>query len=492
MDTLTSNKIVDIYEYVQHNNVSEIIKTVSQCFEHNMLSQKDKCNLLACAIATNNNLLENYLFASSEYGLMELLKTCFILDTGRYIKLLKRKLELLEKQKSKQKKINYFQKEIKHNEKLDQGMGQTKGFGLTGTKIKRIKKKYINNLTKEQLEESIANMPVRQWQRLANMLHLAQNDFQLDWFLTYLFDNSKAPETSLIYKINNLTEENMKDMLVANHIKYSILRQVVKEKKIKISDECKKILCEYTCLEDLVWYWEELKTEYVNEYITTRITSENLNFGNGKILERLLTVRENGALNLYQKMIEIAEKKMYNLKLYLKPPVVILGDASGSMEVAIKVSSIISSLLCNICDADLRFFNDHDKLIDPPKNVTEVIKVATECKADGSTAPAASLYPYYEQKIKVHTIVLITDEEENTQCNGYNFAPLFKKYTEEICDDVRLAFISFTKPGVDGQMVKEIKQDMPSYGDKILTFKMNRKCPDLTKLDKILFTLSKI
>ena len=44
----------------------------------------------------------------------------------------------------------------------------------------------------------------------------------------------------------------------------------------------------------------------------------------------------------------------------------------------------------------------------------EVLDMALRTTADGMTAPAASLWPFYEKKEVVKTFVIVTDEEENT------------------------------------------------------------------------------
>lgn len=44
-------------------------------------------------------------------------------------------------------------------------------------------------------------------------------------------------------------------------------------------------------------------------------------------------------------------------------------------------------------------------------------------QADGGTAPAASLLPFYENKEVIKTFIVVTDEEENSSDNkGHRFA----------------------------------------------------------------------
>ena len=54
----------------------------------------------------------------------------------------------------------------------------------------------------------------------------------------------------------------------------------------------------------------------------------------------------------------------------------------------------------------------------------KVMQLSREIKADNSTNPAASLYPYYEEKKVVRTFVIVTDEEENGTFKGYKYASL--------------------------------------------------------------------
>ena len=47
------------------------------------------------------------------------------------------------------------------------------------------------------------------------------------------------------------------------------------------------------------------------------------------------------------------------------------------------------------------------------------MQLSKEILASGCTTPAASLFPYYEQKKIVKTFVIVTDEEENTKHQSY-------------------------------------------------------------------------
>lgn len=51
----------------------------------------------------------------------------------------------------------------------------------------------------------------------------------------------------------------------------------------------------------------------------------------------------------------------------------------------------------------------------------KVFELSNLIKADNCTTPAASLYPYFKQKKIVKTFVIVTDEGENGECEGYRY-----------------------------------------------------------------------
>ena len=107
-------------------------------------------------------------------------------------------------------------------------------------------------------------------------------------------------------------------------------------------------------------------------------------------------------------------------RLPLESPIVVMGDRSGSMDIAIRTSTIIASLLTAITNARLVFFNTQNMEPDRmPSNIEEVLEMAVSIEADAATSPAASLYPFYEKKEVVKTFIIVTDEEENEPFEGY-------------------------------------------------------------------------
>ena len=279
-------------------------------------------------------------------------------------------------------------------------------------------------------------------------------------------------------------------------------------------------IAQYAPLKTILWFWEELNCGEVNQILVQRIKSgEPIELTYGKLMDRLTVINDEVNKNsktysyqqqtknlfnssvsgtqqkenttnspLYEELLTVAEEKLKNYKMILEEPVVVLGDASSSMQVAVRTSTIIASLLCRICHADLRFFRSNDEYIkNPPTNVRGVLELGKKCIASGCTSPAASLYPYYALKKKVKTFIVVTDEEENLSFNNILFAPLFKKYYHEVYP-ARVVFISFLSHHKEGHMVTALKKEMPNL--EITWFMMHNQRPDLTKLDNILNTLA--
>jgi hypothetical protein len=178
---------------------------------------------------------------------------------------------------------------------------------------------------------------------------------------------------------------------------------------------------------------------------------------------------------------------MSRIDLQLESPVVVIGDASYSMDVAIRVSTVIASVLTALCGAELKFFTGES--VDPPvvpRNIPQVLQVASGMKADGLTAPAAALYPYYTAKKIVKFFIVVTDEVENEKYKDTYFPNLFQKYYKEVYP-AKIVFVSFLEnPSEKGRMVTALE----SMGITPLQFKLDGKRPDLTKLDSLLGLLA--
>jgi hypothetical protein len=332
------------------------------------------------------------------------------------------------------------------------------------SKICFIKKNWLSKIPAKELEDYAVQYPLKYWKKLIDLLHAKPTDLQLPWFTAYIF-TGECPTDTLAYKCMKINKDTICDIATTHKLPYNYLR--VQHEKLMTPTLLDKVF-DYTCLSDILTHWDSFsKCDNSASKLVQRITSgEDLNVPYGELMKRIQTLEEEGNESnkgLVTCLIDVAEKKLNSYMLNIEQPVAVLGDASASMDVAIKTSSIIMSILCSACNANMHLFNESDLVIEnPPRNVTDVINLSKTFKADGCTAPCASLYPYYAKKEVVKTFILVTDEEENTGYDkSYNtdlyFAPMFKKYSDEVYP-AKLVFVSFVPDNKDGPMVRHLKQ----------------------------------
>ena len=488
----TTNATADQHYDAQEANCGRYIATIMACDTYSIeITQNAKARSLAAAFARHDHKLIDFLLNhDKQYGFVDVLKAVTILDSARETRAKEKKIKRLELSGSKIKphKLGQIKNDINNLTLLKPKFGTASG--AVARHIRRWAKKF----TKEELEFFALFMPVEQWKKLANIVHFnPTKDFQADWFLPFCF-GAEPPKDSLVDKCRNMDATNVNELIEQFDIPYSVLKKFVgnfnDKSKLKIAQKQDK-------LDTIIWYYEDLSCPAIDDIIRSRLESgEKLTLGYGKLLERLLMFKDNAnglqaqkKLPLFDLIIPIAEQDLKKFIATVEAPVSVIGDASGSMSVAIRTATIISSLLTAICSAKLSFFN-HGNFY-PKKNplkVADVIDVAFETRAEGSTAPAASLVPYYDGKEVIKTFVMVTDEEENadgTTADGarWRFYNLFMKYRETVYP-AQLIFVSFLNSQHSaGQMYEEfVRNNVPNVSQ----FKFDRDRPDLTKLDSIL------
>lgn len=172
--------------------------------------------------------------------------------------------------------------------------------------------------------------------------------------------------------------------------------------------------------------------------------------------------------------------------------VAVLGDKSGSMEVAVRSASSLGALLSAVLDAELSFFNTVASLPPvQPRTASETLRVIDSTLANGGTSMAAALLPYYKAKKKIDLFILVSDEGENVEAEGNWFAGLWKKYKEEIHPESKLFLVSFLPN--DTSIVGTIKERLNAIGlggDAVMQYRFDVNRPDTTKFDILLGILS--
>jgi hypothetical protein len=358
------------------------------------------------------------------------------------------------------------------------------------------------------------------WKKLADLTHLHPiKDFaeSCEWFLPYCYDRASLTTDNMVSAFQKLTYENFCDTYDKYYYKYEILRTKIKLDPLSVSKldsiirtwTIDKIRRRIVCKEDIntvLWYWDELVTQNNTIDVLHRLREPgvNISLSYGKLVD-VMTKTSNK--EILDGLVKIAEEKIKTYQIKLAQPVAVFGDRSGSMEVAIKTSGIITSLLCCLCNASLHLFDEVDEhYTKPPRTILDAIKFGQEVKTRGYTAPASSLLYYVKNNERLATIILITDEEENkSSSNGYRFAELYLKYLRDVCIDymmTKLVFISFTDPNNDGLMIRELKRNLigqivhgilineDKFNELVKVFKFNVKDPDLNRMDIVLKYLS--
>eukprot|EP00658_Telonema_sp_P-2_P026774 TRINITY_DN20839_c0_g1_i4.p1 TRINITY_DN20839_c0_g1~~TRINITY_DN20839_c0_g1_i4.p1 ORF type:complete len:288 (+),score=87.34 TRINITY_DN20839_c0_g1_i4:165-1028(+) len=195
-------------------------------------------------------------------------------------------------------------------------------------------------------------------------------------------------------------------------------------------------------------------------------------------------------------LVKAAGVRQKDIALPLRTPVLVAGDMSASMQVCVMSASIIASIITGLAEAELVLFNDF--MVTPPsqpKDCESAVEVSRQVKAIGPTANGAALVDAYEQQRVYNTIVMVTDEEENTAAvlgsgEEVMFAELFARYKQQVSPTCKLVLVSFLQNmAAETQLVRTLRE--AGVCDSVVSqFKFSQTRPDLTKIDAMLGLLS--
>jgi hypothetical protein len=438
-----------------------------------------KSNILAVLLQRKDE--ERFKKLYSHIDLPELVRACEILDASRLKRQYQAKLE---------KNPNYTKIRSKLPQ-LTEMINDVDGLSLSLSKIKLVKG-WVKSLPAEKLEYRAMMFPTDLWKKLANLTHLnPKNDFSLDWFLEFCFGNP-APESTCVYDYQRLNCDNFFEIYEKHKFNYEIIRTKLDMKSNHASlKDIKTMIIGNEDINTVLWYWEELVDSYNILDIVIKIKNENnlVNLSYSKIVD-LISKTENK--EVLEELIKVGEMRLIQYQTKVKDSIAIFGDRSPSMDIAIKTSGIITSLLSCLCNADLHLFDSvNEHIVDAPKTIRDAILFGKNIKTRGSTCPAISLMHYVSNKKKVDTMVIITDEQENAACQGYRFARLYEKYINDV-HPAQLIFVSFSNPNKDEIMTQELKKVLGDrYDSLVKVFKFNVNNPDLNRMDIVLKCLEK-
>ena len=213
------------------------------------------------------------------------------------------------------------------------------------------------------------------------------------------------------------------------------------------------------------------------------------------------------------KLVNVAEERLKDVSVALQS-VLVAGDASDSMSVAIRTATIISSLVSNVIDRQAKvqpksttcnagtvtgslfrlFTYKPVPVLKPPTGVKDILNFASTIQANGMTAPAAALHQLLASRQKVDQLIFVTDEDENTPFpateNPTFFVDALREYREKVNPNVQLIIVSFAVKGCHSSMGKMEESVRNALHMTPVVFTLNPRSPDLKKLDSLIGLLA--
>jgi len=396
---------------------------------------------------------------------------------------------------------------------------------VSGALARKVREWAKSHLDKHDLQMIMLGLPSTPWLGLADLVHFRPDDFADSDFLADIHSKTKnnkksvsdedsdakgspapspSPSNSSFVSSVRMLKDLHGDSLppaffnIASKFNESLYKSysyIRTQSELMSCEAIVTALAENIPLDTAIWYFEELNTvsSKCENIVSKRLSdisnnsilsSSKLTYG--KLVERLLTF-EKMNVSFAKDLFPLATSRLGALKEYWKEDgdsskVAVFGDASSSMQLAIEASTIFASMVAACFDAELSFFSSglvkspHEK----PQTVGETLEVCKKIRASGCTSLAAALWPYYTNKVVMDTFVLVTDEEENTQCHGYMFARLLAKYKEQVNENVNLIVVRVGRG--DARFQEDLKCNGIDY--KVVGIDSTR--PDLAKFDALL------
>lgn len=457
------------------------------------LTPATKARILVAAWVTKNRGIFDELLATPGFvTVAELVKAMQLLDAGRLVRQQRKRLTTLEASATAVRpgKLARLRADIANAEQE-----VLTGGSVTSSFAKRVRR-WVSSLPADRLEFFLLMYPTEPWAAIADLAHTSPKDFACKYFQACVF-GAEPPADSVVAAARAAKAEDLLTLLhtfpVAGTF-YSFLHKQF-DPRTEWSPAAKAAMARVAPLEDVLYWYHELHCPEAEAVVSQRLVEaeeiEGLrNHSNfGKLMERLLTFLDM-KVGFAKLLLPYCQKRLDAVKLPRTDlKIAILGDASGSMEVAIRSAAILGALLSVSLKAELLFFND--RVVKPcvaePKTAEDVLKVASGTPARRRTSPAAALRPFYENAKKVDLFVMVTDEEENTPAAGMSFAQMFKAYRKDVHAGAKVFFVSF----LPAQIARgRMQADLLQLGIECKAFKFDPRRPDLTKFDSLMGLLT--
>ncbi len=460
------------HHHAQATDRAAYVATLLLLLEHGVeLGAGVRARTLAAAWARRDHELASSLLARPPWNVATVVKALQLLDSGRQARALKKRIARLEAEgRARPSTLGSLRSRL-HDLEREGSVGS-----LSGALARHVRR-WMRAVPEAQLTYYALTLPKEPWQQLADLVHPTPGALSAPWFLGVAY-GAPAPAGSALADCDAATPDQLPAVATKHRVPYSFLRTVAKPVPSALCDA----VASYESLDTLLWYYEELRGGSLDAHIAERLAAgETSSLGVGKLMERVMILRDLKA-PFWRQLVPVVDRQLARMSLPLDAPVVVLGDASSSMTVAVRVATIIGSVLTVLTRADLRFFNQ--AVLYPkaaPRDTSGVLAVTDATRAVGSTAPAAALWPSLQRRDLVRTFVVVTDEEENTQCQGLRFDAMYEKYRAE-CYPAQVVFVSFIGQRARGQMTAALDLRNVPYRQ----LRLDRERPDLTRLDAML------
>ena len=234
-------------------------------------------------------------------------------------------------------------------------------------------------------------------------------------------------------------------------------------------------------------------------------------------MERLVHFQSK-KVRFLSRLINVAEERLEDVNVTLQS-VLVAGDASYNMSVAIRTAAIISSLVSSVINRQAKvqsksaasksgaitgclfrlFTHKPVPVLKAPTTVKEVLNFASTVTGNGTTAPAAALYQLLVARQKVEQLLYVTDEEEDRPYPAHDnpnhdnptfFIDALREYKAKINPNVQLIIVSFAEKNCHSSMGKLEEAARNMLNMTPVVFTLNPRNPNLKKLDSLIGVLA--
>jgi len=445
--------------------------------------------------------------------IVDIEKALTVLDRPRIIRQLRKKIASIERSTSKQQpqqrtgepkrkkhKVQRLQNTLKETIKLmeDSSSSTTNpavqelvsSSSVSGALSRKIRQ-WAKTIPSDYLEYVLLELPKKSWKTVADLVHFRPSDFQVPYFLYDIYDQ-EIPNDCFVSQMREFSSyHNIAQQYPQIYKLYSYLRGRVKNENAIMID-----LAQNIDLDTFLWHYNDfhrikecqvIMEERLSDVPMQMIMDGKKSFSYGKLLACILKFRSSPTI--CKCLEDIAGKRLQYLRGQYdgydgneNGTIAVFGDASSSMQVAVEAATIFASMVSACLDGELSFFGS-DLIPSPhkkPKTVQDTMDVCKKIRANGCTNLAAALWPYYQDKTKIDTIVMVTDEYENGKTDGCNFAQLLKRYKEEVHAAVKFVVVRV------GRGSDYFQQTLNANDIKYSVIIIDQDRPDLAKFDALL------